>query len=50
LLTMKTYVEGMRSLLYYVGMCDDKRDVSDRNQWMHRMVLPRTKTQREQKG
>ncbi len=29
LLTMKTYVEGMRSLLYYVGMCDDRKDVSD---------------------
>ncbi len=24
LLTMKAYVEGMRSLLYYVGMCDDR--------------------------
>jgi alkylation response protein AidB-like acyl-CoA dehydrogenase len=23
LLTMKVYVEGMRSLLYYVGLCDD---------------------------
>ncbi len=29
LLTMKTYVEGMRSLLYYVGMCEDKINVSD---------------------
>ncbi len=29
LLTMKAYVEGMRSLLYYVGMCDDRIDVSD---------------------
>jgi hypothetical protein len=29
LLTMKAYVEGMRSLLYYVGMCDDRKDVSD---------------------
>ena len=29
LLTMKAYVEGMRSLLYYVGMCDDKIDVAD---------------------
>ncbi|MGB5746607.1 MAG: acyl-CoA dehydrogenase [Desulfobacterales bacterium] len=29
LLTMKAYVEGMRSLLYYVGMCDDKKDTSD---------------------
>ncbi|NNL76197.1 MAG: acyl-CoA dehydrogenase [Desulfobacterales bacterium] len=29
LLTMKAYVEGMRSLLYYVGMCDDKIHVSD---------------------
>ncbi len=29
LLTMKAYVEGMRSLLYYVGFCDDRRDVSD---------------------
>ncbi len=24
LLTMKAYVDGMRSLLYYVGMCEDK--------------------------
>jgi hypothetical protein len=29
LLTMKVYVEGMRSLLYYVGMCDDRIDVAD---------------------
>ena len=29
LLTMKVYVEGMRSLLYYVGMCDDRIDVSE---------------------
>jgi len=29
LLTMKAYVEGMRSLLYYVGMCDDRIDVAD---------------------
>jgi alkylation response protein AidB-like acyl-CoA dehydrogenase len=29
LLTMKVYVEGMRSLLYYVGMCDDWIDVAD---------------------
>ena len=29
LLTMKAYVEGMRSLLYYVGMCDDKITVAD---------------------
>jgi alkylation response protein AidB-like acyl-CoA dehydrogenase len=29
LLTMKAYVEGMRSLLYYVGMCDDKIQVAD---------------------
>jgi hypothetical protein len=29
LLTMKAYVEGMRSLLYYIGMCDDKIDISD---------------------
>ncbi len=28
LLTMKTYVEGMRSLLYYVGMCDDRIHVA----------------------
>jgi alkylation response protein AidB-like acyl-CoA dehydrogenase len=25
LLTMKAYVEGMRSLLYYVGMCEDQK-------------------------
>jgi len=29
LLTMKSYVEGMRSLLYYVGMCEDKIHISD---------------------
>jgi alkylation response protein AidB-like acyl-CoA dehydrogenase len=29
LLTMKTYVEGMRSLLYYIGHCDDIREISD---------------------
>jgi hypothetical protein len=29
LLTMKAYVEGMRSLLYYVGMCEDKVKLSD---------------------
>jgi hypothetical protein len=28
LLTMKTYVEGMRSLLYYIGMCNDKARIS----------------------
>ena len=29
LLTMKAYVEGMRSLLYYVAYCDDMMDISD---------------------
>ena len=29
LLTMKAYIEGMLSLLYYVGMCDDRIDVSE---------------------
>jgi alkylation response protein AidB-like acyl-CoA dehydrogenase len=29
LLTMKSYVEGMRSLLYYVGMCEDKINIID---------------------
>ena len=29
LLTMKTYVEGMRSLLYYVAWCEDKANTSD---------------------
>jgi alkylation response protein AidB-like acyl-CoA dehydrogenase len=29
LLTMKAYVEGMRSLLYYVGMCADRIKISD---------------------
>ena len=29
LLTMKAYVEGMRSLLYYIGLCDDRIDISD---------------------
>ena len=28
LLTMKTYVEGMRSLLYYIGNCEDKTRLS----------------------
>jgi alkylation response protein AidB-like acyl-CoA dehydrogenase len=28
LLTMKAYVDGMRSLLYYVGMCDDKKELA----------------------
>ncbi|MGD8285508.1 MAG: acyl-CoA dehydrogenase [Desulfobacterales bacterium] len=29
LLTMKVYVEGMRSLLYYIGMCGDKAMICD---------------------
>ncbi len=29
LLTMKAYVEGMRSLLYYVALCDDRVEISD---------------------
>ena len=29
LMTMKVYVEGMRSLLYYIGMCGDKATISD---------------------
>jgi hypothetical protein len=29
LLTMKAYVEGMRSLLYYLGVCDDRIEVSE---------------------
>jgi alkylation response protein AidB-like acyl-CoA dehydrogenase len=29
LLTMKAYVEGMRSLLYYIGSCEDKIAISD---------------------
>jgi alkylation response protein AidB-like acyl-CoA dehydrogenase len=29
LMTMKVYVEGMRSLLYYIGMCGDKTVISD---------------------
>ena len=28
LLTMKVYVEGMRSLLYYIGNCEDKFQIS----------------------
>lgn len=28
LMIMKTYVEGMRSLLYYVGMCEDRVEIS----------------------
>ena len=30
LITMKVYVEGMRSLIYYVGMCEDNVKVSKR--------------------
>lgn len=29
LLTMKAYVEGMRSLLYYIGNCEDKIQISE---------------------
>ena len=29
MLTMKAYVEGMRSLLYYVGMCADRVKISE---------------------
>ncbi len=29
LLTMKAYIEGMRSLLYYVGFCEDKVKITD---------------------
>ncbi|MCF8111297.1 MAG: acyl-CoA dehydrogenase [Desulfobacteraceae bacterium] len=29
LLTMKAYVEGMRSLIYYAAWCEDKADVTD---------------------
>ncbi len=29
LMTMKVYVEGMRSLLYYIGMCGDQTAISD---------------------
>ena len=29
LMLMKAYVEGMRSLLYFVSMCDDLRSISD---------------------
>ncbi|MDX9785298.1 MAG: acyl-CoA dehydrogenase [Desulfobacterales bacterium] len=28
LLTMKMYVEGMRSLLYFVGLCEDKKHIA----------------------
>jgi len=28
LMTMKTYVEGMRSLLYFIGLCDDRMHLS----------------------
>ena len=28
LLLMKAYVEGMRSLLYYINMCDDRRQIT----------------------
>ena len=29
LMTMKAYVDGMRSLLYFVGVCEDKKATSD---------------------
>ncbi|MDM8553577.1 acyl-CoA dehydrogenase [Desulfococcaceae bacterium HSG7] len=29
LLTMKVYIEGMRSLLYYIGLCHDKAMITD---------------------
>ena len=29
LLQMKAYVEGMRSLLYYAGFCEDQKDLAD---------------------
>ncbi len=29
LLQMKAYVEGMRSLLYYAGFCEDKKELTD---------------------
>jgi len=29
LLTMKSYTEGMRSLLYYIGFCEDRMHISD---------------------
>lgn len=29
LMTMKVYIEGMRSLLYYVAWCEDKADTTD---------------------
>ncbi len=29
LITMKAYVEGMRSLLYYIGLLTDRRDTAD---------------------
>lgn len=29
LLTMKVYVEGIRSLLYYVGFCEDRSKITD---------------------
>ena len=32
LMTMKVYVEGMRSLLYYVGNCGDKFQISDKEE------------------
>jgi len=31
-LTMKAYVEGMRSLLYYVGNCEDKFKICDKEE------------------
>jgi alkylation response protein AidB-like acyl-CoA dehydrogenase len=32
LLTMKVYVEGMRSLIYYIGNCEDKIQIADQEE------------------
>jgi alkylation response protein AidB-like acyl-CoA dehydrogenase len=42
LLTMKVYVEGMRSLLYYVGMCDDRIHIADndRDKAKYQGIIP----------
>jgi alkylation response protein AidB-like acyl-CoA dehydrogenase len=41
LLTMKAYVEGMRSLLYYIGLCEDRMQITadeDEKAMLHAMV------------
>ncbi|MGW8186545.1 MAG: acyl-CoA dehydrogenase [Desulfobacterales bacterium] len=41
LLTMKAYVDGMRSLLYYVGILDDRKETAESDEekaWLQGMI------------